>query len=175
MTNDRKTCCKVKDKKKKKKKWESKRGRSREDVSPLWLFNLHYKFRLFNYWSEQCLKQGGEGLLILLSVVKFQVGTVGGDAFGWQALSFRQVSAWLAILIVSIQTLPFQYLMFASLFSLIIQLTVISSWNGRAGAGSVSFPGLWHGAKNLDQPAAISIFCGGWMGREREGVSLWSA
>lgn len=47
--------------------------------------------------------------------------------------------------------------MFASLFSLIIQLTVISSCDGEAGAGSIRFPGPWHSASRtcINQPINI--------------------
>lgn len=85
---------------------------------------------------------------------------VGGEVeveFGWQDLSHRRISARLAILIVSIQTSPPQYLMLASLFSLIIQPTVISSWSSRAAAVSVCFLALWHNmalARHRDQQMA---------------------
>lgn len=81
----------------------------------------------------------GAGLLFLFSAGKFQVGGWEADAFG-QGLTFCSGSTPLATLIVSMQTSPFQYLMFSSLFSLIIQLTVIFLWTGGAAAGSVRFP-----------------------------------
>lgn len=86
-----------------------------------------------NAWTR------GAGLLFLFSAGKFQVGRWKANAFG-QGLTFCSGSTPLAILIVSTQTSPFQYLMFSSLFSLIIQLTVIFSWTGGAAAGSVRFP-----------------------------------
>lgn len=77
------------------------------------------------------------GLLFVLCAWKFQVGRWETNAFG-QGLTLCSGSTLLAILIVSTQTSPFQYLMFSSLFSLIIQLTVIFPWTGGAAAGSVS-------------------------------------
>lgn len=63
--------------------------------------------------------------------------------------------------------------MFASLFSLIIQFPVISSWNGRAGAGSVSFPGPWHTATWAVHRSSIYqhplIICWSWYRLTREG------
>lgn len=71
------------------------------------------------------------GLLFVLCAWKFQVGRWETNAFG-QGLTLCSGSTLLAILIVSTQTSPFQYLMFSSLFSLIIQLTVIFPWTGGA-------------------------------------------
>lgn len=80
----------------------------------------------------------GAGPLFLFSAGKFQVGRWEPNAFG-QGLTLCSGSSPLAILIVSTQTSPFQYLMFSGLFSLIIQLTVIFPGTGGAAAGSVRF------------------------------------
>lgn len=81
----------------------------------------------------------GAGFVLPFSAGKFQVGRWKANAFG-QGLTFCSGSTPLAILIVGTQTSPFQYLMFSSLFSLIIQLTVIFPWTRGAATGSVGFP-----------------------------------
>lgn len=106
------------------------------------IINLFYlTYWLITYWTEQCLKEGERAPCSCHQIPGTQVG---GDAFGCQDLTLREESASPDIVIVSIQTLPLQYLMSACLFSLIIQLIVIFSWNGRAAAGSIRFPSLWH-------------------------------